>query len=235
MIGTDPNLKDTDADTYWDSWEVTEMTDPLDAASRIYTGYWPYNPNKDDLETGDWDNWSTQVGAAFPRDSFVDMHGDYVDLYDFTNFVWSEASGGTGQPSYFIFDLAAQWCGPCHNVASWMSGTDDQNTAWIQQTYPTVRDKVHSVRIWWLTFVTEDVNGANPTVADATTWANMHEDAYVPVLADEEQLIHDRYVGSSFPWFFLLDPEMKIEYFPPPSGGTNEDPYPAVGLVDKYL
>ena len=41
--------------------------------------------------------------------------------------------------------------------------------------------------------------------------------------------------STAFPHFFLLDPEMKIEYFPPPSGGTDADPYPAVGLVDKYL
>jgi hypothetical protein len=51
-IGTDPNLKDTDADNYWDPWEITEGTDPLDPGSRSYTGYWPYNPNKDALEQG---------------------------------------------------------------------------------------------------------------------------------------------------------------------------------------
>ena len=50
VLGTDPLLKDTDADNYWDSWEVIEGTDPLDAESRIYVGYWPYNPDKDSLE-----------------------------------------------------------------------------------------------------------------------------------------------------------------------------------------
>jgi hypothetical protein len=234
-IGTDPTKKDTDADRYWDSWEVIEETDPLDAASRIYTGYWPYNPNKDELEQGSWDSASTIVGRPFPRDSFLDNHGDYVELYDFANYVFPEESGGSGQPSYFIFDLSAQWCGPCHNVANWIAGVDDQNTAWIQMTYPTVREKVHSLRIWWITFIVENSNGGLPTMADATTWFQLHQDSYIPIMVDEEQAVRDRFMGNVFPHFFLLDPEMKIEFFPPPQGGTNADPYPAVGLVDKYL
>jgi hypothetical protein len=234
-IGTDPNLKDTDADNYWDPWEITEGTDPLDPGSRIYTGYWPYNPNKDALEQGTWDTASTIVGRPFPRHSFLDHHGDYVDIYDFTEFTWAVESGGTGQPSYFIFDLSAQWCGPCHNVANWMSGVDDQNTSWIQDLYPTVRDKVHSLRIWWITFVVENANGGPPTMTDATTWYQTHLDNYIPIMVDETQQVKDRFLGPAYPHFFLLDPEMKIEYFPPPSGGTDTDPYPAVGLVDEYL
>jgi hypothetical protein len=234
-IGTDPQLKDTDADNYWDSWELTEGTDPLDPGSRIYTGYWPYNPDKDELEQGSWDTASTLVGRPFPRASFLDHHGDMVDLYDFTNFVWAEEAGGTGQPAYFIFDLSAQWCGPCHNVANWIAGVDDQNTSWIQTTYPSVRDKVHNLRIWWLTFVVENAQGGPPTMMDATTWFQTHQDNYIPIMVDAEQNVRNRFMGPAFPHFFLLDPELKIEYFPPNSGGTDADPYPAVGLVEKYL
>jgi hypothetical protein len=234
-LGTDPNLKDTDADNYWDSWEVIEMTDPLDASSRIYTGYWPYNPNKDELDQGSWDTASTVVGSPFPRHSFLDHHGDYVDLYDFSNFVLSEQSGGTGELSYFIFDLSAQWCGPCHNVAEWMSGVDDQNTSWIQTAYPTVRDKVHSLRIWWITFIVENSSGGAPTLADATTWEGIHQDPYIPIMVDETQQVRDRFLGPAYPHFFLLDFEMKIEYFPPANAGSDTDPYPAVGLVDQHL
>jgi hypothetical protein len=230
-IGTDPNRKDTDADNYWDSWELIEGTDPLDPGSRIYTGYWPYNPNKDDLEQGSWETASTIVGRPFPRDSFLDHHGDYVDLYDFTNFQLTPES----DYSYFIFDLSAQWCGPCHNVANWIAGVDDANTGWIQTAYPTVRDKVHNLRIWWITFIVENSSGGPPTMADATTWYTTHLDNYIPIMVDETQEVRDRFLGPAYPHFFLLDPEMKIEFFPPASGGTNEDPYPAVGLVDKYL
>jgi hypothetical protein len=230
-LGTDPNLRDSDADTYWDSWEVTEGTDPLDPSDRIYNGYWPYNPNKDELEQGTWETASTLQDRPFPRDSFLDQNGDYVDLYDFSNYTLTES----GEPAYLIYDLSAQWCGPCHNVANWIAGVDDQNTSWIQTMYPTVREKVHNVRIFWVTFVVEDSAGAPPTMADTTTWYTAHQDPFILILADEEQKVRDRFMGPAFPHFFLLSPEMKIEYFPPPSGGTDADPYPAVGLVDIYL
>ena len=234
-IGTDPNLKDTDADNYWDPWEITEGTDPLDPASRIYVGYWPYNPDKEELDQGSWETATTMLEHPFPRDSFIDQNGDYVDLYDFTNYILTEEQGGSGQYAYFIFDLSAQWCGPCHNVASWISGVDDGNTSWIQTMYPSVREKVHGLRIWWMTFVVEDVNGGPPTMGDSVTWATTHQDNYIPIFADEEQKVRDRFMGNAFPHFFLLDPEMKMEFFPPPQGGTDADPYPAVGLVDKFL
>jgi hypothetical protein len=236
MLGTDPLRKDTDADNYWDSWELIEGTDPLDPASRIYTGYWPYNPNKDTLEQGTWDTASTSKGSYFPRDAFIDHHGDYVDLYDFAHFVNPNTEQNPdGRESYFIYDLSAQWCGPCHNVANWIAGVDDQNTSWIQDLYPTVRDKVHSLRIWWITFVVENSSGGPPTMADCTTWFQAHHDNYIPILADETQQVRDRFLGPAFPHFFLLNPDMTIEYFPPASGGSDTDPYPAVGLVDEFL
>ena len=231
-IGTDPTLRDTDYDNYWDSWELIEGTDPLDQTSRIYKGYWPYNPVKDELAQGTWDTASTTVGTPFPRASFLDHHGDYVDLYDFTNFTIN----ATNEPAWFIFDLSAQWCGPCHNVANWIAERGNSaDWQWIQDTYPTVREKVHSLRIWWITFIVEDASGNPPTGADATSWFMAHQDNYIPILVDETQDVKNRFLGPAFPHFFLLDPEMKIEYFPPASGGTNDDPYPAVGLVDEYL
>ncbi|PRQ06830.1 TlpA family protein disulfide reductase [Enhygromyxa salina] len=230
-LGTDPKKKDTDGDNYWDPWELAEGTDPLDYDSRIYTGFWPYNPNKDELVQGTWATTGKQVGKPFPRQSFLDQHGDYVDVYDFANFTVNQAM----TPAFFIFDISAQWCGPCHNVANWIKGVDDANTTWIQELYPTVREKVHSLRIWWVTFIVQDQAGGAPTLADAQSWFTVHKDNYIPILVDETQQVQDTFLGNAFPHFFLLDPTLAIEYFPPPGGGTNEDPYPAVGLVDTLL
>jgi len=231
LLGTDPLLKDTDADNYWDSWEVIEGTDPLDAESRIYVGYWPYNPDKDSLEQGSWATASKQQGSPFPRYEFLDNHGDMVDLYDFTNFTVN----ATNEPAFFIFDLSAQWCQPCHNVASWIAGVDDANTSWIQTLYPTVRDKVHGLRIWWMTFVVENSAGGAPTAADSMTWFNAHHDNYIPIYSDTEQKMWPNFGSNAYPHFFLLDPQMRIEYFPGPADGTDTNPYPAVGLVDTLL
>jgi len=230
-LGTDPYLKDTDADSYWDSWELDEGTDPLDVNNRIYKAYWPYNPAKDELEQGSWATASHDVGMPFPRHSFVDQHGDMVDLYDFTNFT----GNATHEGAYFIFDLSAQWCGPCHNVANWIAGTDDVNTSWIQDAYPTARAKIHGLRIWWITFIVQDVNGGPPTATDSVMWYNIHNDNFIPIMADVENLVSRPYGSSSFPHFFLLDPELKMEYFPPAGAGSDTDPYPAIGLVDTLL
>jgi hypothetical protein len=230
-LGTDPFNKDTDQDNYWDSWELIEGTDPLDYDSRIYTGFWPYNPDKDLLEQGTWATTGKQVGKLFPRQEFIDHHGDSVDIYDFANSAYNQ----TMEPAYFIFDLSAAWCGPCHNVASWISGVDDANTSWIQDLYPTVREKVHSLRIWWITFVVEDPSGGAPTIADAQSWFGVHHDNYIPILVDSTQEVESKFLAGSFPHFFLLDPTMHIEYYPAPADQTDNDPYPAVGKVDKYL
>ncbi len=231
MLGTDPTKKDTDGDNYWDPWELIEGTDPLDVASRIYTGYWPYNPDKATTPQGAWATASKNVGEQFPAAEFLDQHGDMVNVYDFARF----NSNATMEDAYFIFDLSAQWCGPCHNVASWISGTDDANTSWIQTLYPTVRDKVHGLRIWWLTFVVENSAGGAPTAGDAVTWFNTHQDNYIPIMADVEQKMWPNFGSDAYPHFFLLDPDLRIEYFPGPGDSNDSNPYPAVGLVDTLL
>jgi len=231
VLGTDPFKKDTDGDNYWDPWEIDEGTDPLDYDSRIYTGSWPYRPNKDDLDPGDWSATSQQKGSRFPRHEFVDHHGDMVDIYDFTNFTVN----GSGDPAWFIVDLSAQWCGPCHNVANWIAGVDSSDTAWIQGFYPTVRDKVHDLDIWWLTFIVQNQAGGLPTLDDATSWFEVHKDNYIPILVDADNRVLDAYGAGAFPHFFLLTPEMEIEYFPSGADQTDDNPYPAVGLVDTYL
>ena len=45
----------------------------------------------------------------------------------------------------------------------------------------------------------------------------------------------NRFMGPAFPHFFLLTPDLTIEYFPPANWNDNTNPYPAVGLVDEHL
>ena len=224
-LGTDPNDVDTDDDTYWDSWELTEGTDPLDPESRIYFGYWPYYPAKDELEQGTWATASHSINSQFPRAIFIDQYGEEVEIYDFANYT----DNSTGDPAYMIMDVAAQWCGPCHDVADWIAGQSDL----YQDVYPTVRQKVQERRAWWITFVVQDVNGGPPTLADSETWANQHPDPNIPVFVDDEQLVMSKYGSSQFPFFFLIDPVMGMEFWANPD--ANEDPFFALALVDQHL
>jgi len=228
-LGTDPNKADTDDDTYWDSWELNEGTDPLDPNSRIYVGYWPYYPDKDELEQGDWSTASHSLGSQFPRDSFLDQHGDEIEIYDFANYT----NNSTGSPAFLIIDVAAQWCGPCHGIADWINGVPSDNADGLEMAYPTVREKIHDRRAWWITFIVQDINGGLPTLADAETWYAQHPDDNIPVLVDDEQFVLDRYGSSQFPFFFLLDPTMAVEFWA--NAAANEDPFYALALVDQYL
>jgi hypothetical protein len=228
-LGTDPLDKDSDDDNYWDSWEVLEGTDPLDFESRIYTGFWPYSPTKDELPQGTWAEASTETGSQFPRQSFLDQNGDLVDLYDFNNFTIND----TGQPAYFIIDMSAQWCGPCHIMADWISGVDNSDTLSLQQIYPTVREKVHNLRVWWITIVVENANGDAPTLNDSQSWATTHPDSVIPVLVDETQQVRNTYNGGQYPFFFLLDPNMAIELWKIPD--ANDNAHPALWAVQQYL
>ena len=217
VLGTDPTLVDTDNDNYWDSWEVNEGTDPLDPESRIYIGYWPYNPNKDELEQGTWAGANTNVGTPLPRAEFLDQNNQLVDLYDL---------GANNK--YQVLDTSAQWCGPCHNVADWLAGANNSNTAGLQQQYPTVRDKVHTYKIMWITFIVENQSGGPPTLSDSTSWASQHPDPYIPVLVDDTQGMRNNYVAGAFPTFFIGAPDMKIEFFP------TTDVYQALQFVNDY-
>ena len=74
-----------------------------------------------------------------------------------------------------------------------------------------------------------------PTAADSETWFNAHHDNYIPIYSDTEQKMWPNFGSNAYPHFFLLDPQMRIEYFPGPNDGTDANPYPAVGLVDTLL
>ena len=228
-LGTDPNKADTDDDTYWDSWELAEGTDPLDPNSRIYQGYWPYYPDKDELEQGDWSTASKSLGSQFPRDSFLDQYGEEVEIYDFANYT----NNSTGNPAFMIVDIAAQWCGPCHGMADWIAGVPGGNADALNDAYPTVPEKVHDRRAWWITFIVQDINGGAPTLADAETWYAQHPDDNIPIFVDDEQLVMQRYGSSVFPFFFLLEPTLAVEFWA--NADANEDPFYSLFLVDQYL
>jgi hypothetical protein len=228
-LGTDPNLVDTDQDSYWDSWEVNEGTNPLDPGDRIYQAYWPYNPDKDELVQGTWAEASTLEGSQFPRQEFLDQLGDYVDIYDLSNF-----TGGDGEPNYFIIDMSAQWCGPCHNMAEWISGVDSPDTAPLQQNYPSVREKIENYRIWWVTIIVENSSGGAPTLSDSQSWYGIHQDSRIPVLVDETQQVRNTYNGGSYPFFFLLDPVMAVEFWDV-ADAPGDNTFPALWMVQQHL
>ena len=69
-LGTDMESFDTDGDGYGDGDEVQEGSDPTDPDSLIYTGGWPYNPDKASITDPGWDSIAEE-GAADSQDGDI--------------------------------------------------------------------------------------------------------------------------------------------------------------------
>ena len=189
-LGTDPNNKDTDNDTYWDSWEVTEGTDPLSEESRIYTGYWPYNPEKSSITGG---TWSVAVGNVAPNFIAVDQHGDQVNLYDFA---------GQGKP--IIIDLSAVWCGPCNDMSEFLSGVGSWGEGWDY-----FRGKLDNGDFYWVTVLFQD-SSRNPTPPETlTAWDNAYPNERIPVVNDPSYSLTNAIQPAGVPSLSLIGPDMK--------------------------
>jgi hypothetical protein len=199
MLGTDPNDADTDKDTYWDSWEVAEKTDPLDKESRIYQGYWPYNPKKDELESVDVGGASPQQGKPYARIKLLDQFGDSFDLYDMS--APSKAIG---------IDISAVWCGPCNSLADYLT---NGNSDW---EYESLRTKLHSGEIRWITILAQDADSSQPTQATLSAWAAKYPDELAPVLADDGEKVAGVY-ANFYPTVDALEASMTISRHPPNS------------------
>ena len=210
--GSDPNLVDSDEDGYEDSWEVAEGSDPTDADSWIYTGGWPYNPDK---EGPDIDDADVDMDELFAQVSLMDQFGDMVDLHDFT-----------GQGKYIAIDLSAVWCGPCNGLASWISGEGDAygfDSAW-----PNVDEHVHDGNVYWITILGQDNYGEVPDLDVLEDWYDDYPDDRVPVLTDtEDSDVSNTYIQGGWPTVYLLDDTGTIVAMP-----TNQNHYAALDAIN---
>jgi hypothetical protein len=198
QIGTNPQAVDTDGDTYSDFDEVFEGKDPLDPNSRIYIGYWPYNPNKDAIVDPGWDSEPAD-GTVIPQYKAKDQYGDWVDLYDF-------AAGGIP----IVLDVATWFCEPCKALAHYFATGDTtwlDTYPWWQAKYKPVKDLIDSGQLIWITVL---YTKGNVPVGEeeVALWDETFPHEKIPVLADTDLTLQEFLKVVSMPHLDLLDPNM---------------------------
>jgi hypothetical protein len=200
-LGTDPTLIDTDEDSYQDNWEITEGTDPTDYDSRIYTGMWPYNPDKDSLDANSaWDG-SAARGDIMPRVQWVDQFGDTVDTFDFA---------GHGKP--IVLDISGVWCYWCHEMAKWHMDRNNalQDYYGDEEWYALIPKLVENGEIYWITAIDANSQGRAADQDDVDGWYEDYPNPHIPVLLDADAAIADWARITGYPSVIYLDEDFSV-------------------------
>ncbi len=197
-LGTDGTLVDSDADTYTDFDEVAEGTDPMDAESRIYTGYWPYNPDKDAIVGEDLSSTVSQ-GEIIGRFIGLDQHEEYVDLYDYA-----------GQGKYTLVDVSTSWCTYCQELSKFLTR---QSSIFEGYGWDSMVDMIENGEVQWVTILSENLMGRAPSASTVQSWDQNYPHELIPVLADEEQVMPGHVNVYGYPTVLLLDENMQVVYY----------------------
>ncbi|MDP6935652.1 MAG: hypothetical protein QGG40_22220, partial [Myxococcota bacterium] len=223
--GSDPNDTDTDDDGYSDFEESHAGTDPLDGASVIYTGGWPYNPGKESIGDPSFDADNDGeidaggLGDTVPRLIAMDQFGEEMDLYDLA---------GQGVP--VAMDLSTGWCAPCQAVASWLEGSGDiSDYVWYDESYEIVPELVNSGQVLWITILYEDADHDDATPELAVSWYETYPHPLIPVVVDEDKEMHGWIRPSGIPNVNMLDEDMTLTTY---SDRGLEDAF--AFLVERY-
>lgn len=204
LAETDPQLADSDGDGYLDGEEHSAGTNPNDEGSVIYTGGWPYNPNKESIDFPSWDSESEE-GAFVPRFTGVDQYGDIVEMYDFS---------GHGQRA--ILDMGTIWCEPCKGMAAYLSDGDTSHVeeyVWWEAEYEGLYEAVRDGEIFWITVLFSAGGAGDADLSHTQQWHEQFPNNAIPVLADTNLDLYNWIGVTSYPVLNLLADEFSLDIY----------------------
>ena len=193
-FGSDPTVADSDGDGYSDFSEYQEDTDPNDSSDVVFTSGWPHNPFKDDLEDPGFET-DARNGDRIGRLITFDQFGEEVDLYD-----WA----GQGKP--ILMDVSAQWCGPCQQMSTWLGGGNDS----FYSEFNPIRDAVDNGDILWVTVLSENSAGRQPTENTTRWWDEQFPHPNIAVIADQDYAVLTQLGLTAYPSVYFLDENMVL-------------------------
>lgn len=222
---TVPTGPDSDGDGYVDGDEVFAGTDPNDAESRIYEGGWPFQRDKDSLES-EYSSFSWTLrpvaGERLPRVSRVDRFGESVDFYDFALH---------GKP--IVIETTSGTCGRCVALARMLRG--GTSSTFDSPEYLNFRRLVQNGDIFYILVLLNDDTGRPASAEFLSRFDDEHGYPGALMVNDPIMASTDNFTSYTFEWntpgLILLDEDMTVsvsgaardeivaalyERFPPP-------------------
>jgi thiol-disulfide isomerase/thioredoxin len=214
LIGTDPELADTDGDGFSDAYEHFLYFSPRSETDTPY-----------EYEDGDEDDWEWDAGTAdytrfaLPSPDMWDVlsAGKGWDEDEFSkNWTMEDQFGLDLKLKRFygqviLVDISAEWCGPCRIAA-----------ANLQDQFEERVDDGFIV----FTILTEDPeHEPNPS---AQRWADDFG-LTAPVIADGNRDVSKRYITKFYPSYTIIDREHNIVSLDAQGGEADFD------LIDDLL
>ncbi|MBI44797.1 MAG: hypothetical protein CMG66_01375 [Candidatus Marinimicrobia bacterium] len=143
------------------------------------------------------------VGDTFPHFVAIDQFGEKVDIYDFAN----------DENKYIIIEMGTAWCSPCHMLSSWLSWDEDEikKTPIWRNEYDFIYDLIKNDEIYFITILYEDEFRDTATYDTAYEWYNTYPDEKIPILIDENKLLHSIIRPTGIPAVSIISPNMKVE------------------------